>query len=204
VTLVFLIFFYLREKGQDYGIQFLVNIVESLCSNINGLIEENFECLCPFQSSAGAQEISSYMQEVTKELTAEIKSEIREVISQVQDVLDDSEMSDSVSVCESRPRTSSLSLKSAEDVADYIVEASHRLASEMKSELREVVSAVDNLIADDADSSRNSISPTLSAVSRSNAYLSSPEFNRRTFRPRVNSFNSLLRKSDTLSPTYTG
>lgn len=144
------------------------------------------------------------MQEVTKELTAEIKSEIREVISQVQDVLDDSEMSDSVSVCESRPRTSSLSLKSAEDVADYIVEASHRLASEMKSELREVVSAVDNLIADDADSSRASLSPTLSAVSRSNAYLSSPEFNRRPFRPRVNSFNSLLRKSDTLSPTYTG
>jgi hypothetical protein len=151
------------------------------------------------QSSTGAQEISSYMQEVTKELTAEIKSEIREVISQVQDVLDDSEMSDSVSVCESRPRTSSLSLKSAEDVADYIVEASQRLASEMKIELREVVRSVDNLIADDT-----SVSPTLSAVSRSNAYLSSPEFNRRPFRPRVNSFNSLLRKSDTLSPTYTG
>lgn len=162
-----------------------------------------FKITCPLQSAAGAQEISSYMQEVTKELTAEIKSEIREVISQVQDVLDDSEMSDSV--CESRPRTSSLSLKSAEDVADYIVEASHRLASEMKSELREVVSAVDNLIADEADSNRASISPTLSAVSRSNAYLSSPEFNRRVpFRPRGNSFNSLLRKSDTLTPTYTG
>ncbi|KAF4523112.1 hypothetical protein B566_EDAN003126 [Ephemera danica] len=161
------------------------------CSSQTDLHALDKEPSSPSESSSPVEQspemLQAYVTEVTKELATEIKSEIREVISQVQDVLDDSgEMSDGPM---ERPRSSSLSLRSAEEVAEYLVEASQRLASEMKSELREVVSAVDVLIYDDGgESKRSGTPPCLSAVSRSSAFLSSPELSRRMFpRPRLNS-----------------
>jgi ElaB/YqjD/DUF883 family membrane-anchored ribosome-binding protein len=143
-------------------------------------------CNSPVDQSP--ETLEAYMKEVTKELATEIKSEIREVISQVQDVLDDSgELSDGPM---ERPRASSMSLRSAEEVAEYLVEASQRLANEMKSEIREVVSAVDVLISDNdgGENKRAGTPPCLSAVSRSSAFLSSPELTRRMFqRPRLGS-----------------
>ncbi|XP_065345604.1 uncharacterized protein LOC135943120 isoform X2 [Cloeon dipterum] len=108
------------------------------------------------------EDIQTYVQEMTNEITKEIQFEIREVISQVQDVLHDSESSECLP--EFRPRAGSLSLKSAEDVAEYLVEASHKLASEMKSELREVVSAVDLLIAEETGEMKKSNSQSLNSL----------------------------------------
>ncbi|XP_059483305.1 uncharacterized protein LOC132201285 [Neocloeon triangulifer] len=112
------------------------------------------------------EDIKAYVQGVTNEITQEIKSEIREVICQVQDVLHESESNECLP--EMRPRSGSLSLKSAEDVAEYLVEASQKLASEMKSELREVVSAVDLLIAEETGELKRSSSQSLNSLNHFN------------------------------------
>lgn len=173
-------------------------------TDLNSLDKENVPTNTPdpgncSPTSQTPEYLQAYVKEVTKELATEIKSEIREVISQVQDVLDESGESDGPV---ERPRSSSLSLRSAQDVAEYLVEASQKLASEMKSELREVVSAVDVLIADEGgELKRSTTPPCLSAVSRSSAYLSSPEFSRRFFsRPRSASASSPSLLSPLTSP----
>ncbi|KAJ8867821.1 hypothetical protein PR048_031626 [Dryococelus australis] len=112
------------------------------------------------------EDLQAYVKEMTNEIATEIKSEIRGVISKVEDVL-----SESAEVAgDNHPLISGngfssdrlhdgirgISVSSA-DVADYIVEFSKGMASKMKTEIREIVSAVDSLISLD---NHQSLSPT--------------------------------------------
>jgi len=103
-------------------------------------------------------DVSSSRTDGAPRTKAEIKYQNKAVISAVQDLLEVSDLS------ESRPRTSSMSLKSAEEVAEYLVEASQRLASEVKSELKEIVSAVDELITEDSADSKNNSTSALNQI----------------------------------------
>lgn len=100
-------------------------------------------------------DISAYLKEVTKELATEIKSEIREVISKVDDALSENNTTENTpqhhsrylgvnlfSTLEDRRRNDSFT---ANDVADYLLSFSKEMASEMKSEIRCMVSGVDGL-----------------------------------------------------------
>lgn len=93
------------------------------------------------------------MKEVTKELATEIKSEIRDVISKVEDAL---ESTDSLDL--SGANLSSLGNMSynndskrdsisASDVVDYLREFSKGMMNEVKSEIRDAVNAVDEIIS---------------------------------------------------------
>ena len=121
----------------------------------------------PSVSSVSAQspeDLHAYVKEVTKELATEIKSEIREVISKVEDVLSESTDSSGETGSNFHQQLANSSLDkllsgsseyarsdsvSANDVADYLMEVSREMASEVKSEIREVVNAVDVLISPD-------------------------------------------------------
>lgn len=106
-------------------------------------------------NSQDTDELQAYVEEVTKELATNIKSEIRGVISKVEDVLESTE-SIETSMCymnndrhgsgSEDGRSDSISVN---EVAEYIVEISKNMANEVKSEIRDVVSAVDVFIAPD-------------------------------------------------------
>ncbi|XP_065074268.1 uncharacterized protein LOC135698290 isoform X2 [Ochlerotatus camptorhynchus] len=103
--------------------------------------------------SETAEDIQAYVKEVTKELATEIKSEIRDVISRVEDAL---ESTDSLDM--SGANLSSLGNMSynndskrdsisASDVVDYLREFSKGMMNEVKSEIRDAVNAVDEIIS---------------------------------------------------------
>ncbi|KAK9875710.1 hypothetical protein WA026_009507 [Henosepilachna vigintioctopunctata] len=100
-----------------------------------------------------APDLQTYVTERTKELATNIKSELREVISKVEDVL---ENTDSLTYYNERHsgsedgRSDSIS---ALEVAEYLEKVSIEMANEVKSEIRDVVSAVDVFIAPDSHSS---------------------------------------------------
>ncbi|XP_063236330.1 uncharacterized protein LOC134538770 isoform X2 [Bacillus rossius redtenbacheri] len=113
------------------------------------------------QPSQSPEDLQAYVKEMTNEIATEIKSEIRGVISKVEDVLSESaEATGDGHISLDRHYDGSgirgRSVSSA-DVADYIVEFSKGMASKMKTELREIVSAVDSLMSSDA---HPSLSPT--------------------------------------------
>lgn len=124
----------------------------------------------PSVSSVSAQsqeDLHAYVKEVTKELATEIKSEIREVISKVEDVLSESTDSSGETGSSFHQQLANSSLDrllsgssdcarsnslSTNDIADYLMEVSREMASEVKSEIREMVNAVDVLISPDVHS----------------------------------------------------
>lgn len=105
-------------------------------------------------SSQDTDDLQAYVEEVTKELATTIKSEIRGVINKVEDVLENSENTDaSLTSYQNNDRHGSGSEDgrsdsiSVNEVAEYIVEVSKNMANQVKSEIRDVVSAVDVFIA---------------------------------------------------------
>ncbi|KAI4462812.1 sulfurtransferase-related [Holotrichia oblita] len=96
-----------------------------------------------------APDLQTYVTEVTKELATNIKSEIREVISKVEDALECSDTVDMNALGFNYDKQGSSSEDgrsdsiSANEVAEYIEKVSKEMANEVKSEIRDVVSAVD-------------------------------------------------------------
>ncbi|XP_040160210.1 uncharacterized protein LOC120898430 isoform X3 [Anopheles arabiensis] len=106
--------------------------------------------------SESTEDIQAYVKEMTKELATEIKSEIREVISKVEDVLestDSIEMSSLVNfnslgpLSHPAPTDSKRDSICTSDVVDYLREFSKEMTNEVKSEIRDVVNAVDGIIS---------------------------------------------------------
>ncbi|XP_041767350.1 uncharacterized protein LOC121591062 isoform X3 [Anopheles merus] len=106
--------------------------------------------------SESTEDIQAYVKEMTKELATEIKSEIREVISKVEDVLestDSIEMSSLVNfnslgpLSHPAPTDSKRDSICTSDVVDYLREFSKGMTNEVKSEIRDVVNAVDEIIS---------------------------------------------------------
>ncbi|XP_062554954.1 uncharacterized protein LOC134220005 isoform X5 [Armigeres subalbatus] len=103
--------------------------------------------------SETAEDIQAYVKEVTKELATEIKSEIRDVISKVEDALESTDNLDLTGATMSSLGNISNSNESkrdsisASDVVDYLREFSKGMMNEVKSEIRDVVNAVDEIIS---------------------------------------------------------
>ncbi|CAH0560225.1 unnamed protein product [Brassicogethes aeneus] len=95
--------------------------------------------------SSPAPDLQTYVQEMTKEIATNIKSEIREVINKVEDVLENTECSyyERHGSGSEDGRSDSIS---ANEVAEYLEKVSIEMANEVKSEIRDVVSAVDVFI----------------------------------------------------------
>ena len=142
----------------------------------------------PTVSSVSAQspdDLHAYVKEVTKELATEIKSEIREVISKVEDVLSESTDSSGETCSSFHQQLANCSLDklnsgsgecgrsdslSANDIAEYLMEVSREMASEVKSEIREMVNAVDVLISPDVQSHEEKSSCADSPVDTPGSY----------------------------------
>ncbi|XP_001662501.2 uncharacterized protein LOC5576154 isoform X1 [Aedes aegypti] len=103
--------------------------------------------------SETAEDIQAYVKEVTKELATEIKSEIRDVISKVEDALESTDSLDMTGASMSSLGNISVNndIKrdsiSTSDVVDYLREFSKGMMNEVKSEIRDVVNAVDEIIS---------------------------------------------------------
>ncbi|XP_066254164.1 uncharacterized protein [Euwallacea similis] len=95
-------------------------------------------------------DLQTYVTEMTKELATNIKSEIREVISKVEDVLENTDSDRDNSFFYERNGSGSEDGRSdsisANEVAEYLEKISIEMANEVKSEIRDVVSAVDVFI----------------------------------------------------------
>ncbi|XP_040160208.1 uncharacterized protein LOC120898430 isoform X1 [Anopheles arabiensis] len=116
----------------------------------------NLRSLMGSSCSESTEDIQAYVKEMTKELATEIKSEIREVISKVEDVLestDSIEMSSLVNfnslgpLSHPAPTDSKRDSICTSDVVDYLREFSKEMTNEVKSEIRDVVNAVDGIIS---------------------------------------------------------
>ncbi|XP_052891910.1 uncharacterized protein LOC128299835 isoform X2 [Anopheles moucheti] len=115
----------------------------------------NLRSLMGSSCSESTEDIQAYVKEMTKELATEIKSEIREVISKVEDVLestDSIEMSsllnfNSLGQLSHGPVENKRDSISTSDVVDYLREFSKEMTNEVKSEIRDVVNAVDEIIS---------------------------------------------------------
>lgn len=115
--------------------------------SLNILSASTYDCSQVGRASP-LPDLQSYVTEMTKEIATNIKSEIREVISKVEDAL---ENTDSIDVSNmfgyekhgsgsDDGRSDSIS---ANEVAEYLEKVSKEMANEVKSEIRDVVSAVD-------------------------------------------------------------
>lgn len=106
-------------------------------------------------------DIQAYLKEMTKEIATEIKSEIREVISKVDDILENSDAVDqsNISINSISSQSSEKNSVSVIDVAEYLMGMSKAMASEVKDEIREMVSQVDEMISPDFNSSLRKNSP---------------------------------------------
>lgn len=104
--------------------------------------------LSPISTSQKSEDdLSAYVKEMTKELATEIKSEIREVISKVDDALSETNTSENTPQHHSRAHSmvnqtfvEDKQLRhdsfTASDIAEYLMEFSKEMASEVKSEIR--------------------------------------------------------------------
>jgi len=101
----------------------------------------------PISTNMGQDDLSAYVKEMTKELATEIKSEIREVISKVDDALSETNTSENTPQHHSRAQSivnqiyvEDKQLRhdsfTASDIAEYLMEFSKEMASEVKSEIR--------------------------------------------------------------------
>ncbi|XP_075982286.1 uncharacterized protein LOC142980661 isoform X3 [Anticarsia gemmatalis] len=98
--------------------------------------------------SQTSEDLQAYVKEMTREIATEIKSEIREVISKVDDILENSDAVEqsnlSINSISSQNEKNSVSVI---DVAEYLMGMSREMASEVKHEIREMVSQVDEMIS---------------------------------------------------------
>ncbi|KAF5305900.1 hypothetical protein FQR65_LT07511 [Abscondita terminalis] len=114
-------------------------------------------------SPAPGADLHAYVSEISKELATSIKYEIREVISKVEDVLESTDNIDVGNKYFSNDKYGSGSEDgrsdsiSANEVAEYLEKVSREMANEVKSEIRDVVSAVDVFITPEGQE-RNSFS----------------------------------------------
>lgn len=112
--------------------------------SLNVLTATSFD-FAHMERSSPVPDLRTYVTEMTKELATNIKSEIREVISIVEDGLENSENVD-VSYPDRQGsgsddgRSDSIS---ANEVAEYLEKVSKEMVNEIKSDIRDVVSAVD-------------------------------------------------------------
>lgn len=132
------------------------DINTSPTQSLNVLSTSNYDCSQVGRSSP-APDLQTYVTEMTKEIASNIKCEIREVINKVEDVLENTDNTTDVSnisfynekhgSSSDDGRSDSIS---ANEVAEYIEKVSIEMANEVKSEIREVVSAVDVFITPDS------------------------------------------------------
>lgn len=105
-------------------------------------------------NSHTSEDLHAYVKEMTREIATEIKSEIREVISKVDDILENSDAIEqanlSMNSVSSQGDNNSVSVI---DVAEYLMGMSREMASEVKHEIREMVSQVDEMISPDFNGS---------------------------------------------------
>ncbi|KAG5877317.1 hypothetical protein JTB14_015868 [Gonioctena quinquepunctata] len=145
-----------RQRQFSYSSQNEPNSLESDSNqmspthSLNFLANASFDCLQCGRASP-APDLQTYVTEMTKELATNIKSEIREVISRVEDVLENSDSMSSTfyerhGSGSEDGRSDSIS---ANEVAEYLEKVSIEMANEVKSEIRDVVSAVDVFITPD-------------------------------------------------------
>lgn len=144
-----------RQRNYSYSSE-----IHSLDSDVNTsptqsmhmLSASSYDCSNMGRSSP-APDLQTYVTEMTKELATNIKSEIREVISKVEDVLENTDSVDvNVSFAEKHGSSSDDGRSdsiSANEVAEYLEKVSIEMANEVKSEIRDVVSAVDVFITPD-------------------------------------------------------
>lgn len=160
-----------RQRNFSYSSQ---NELHSLDSDTNvspthslNVLSTGHDC-SQYERASPAPDIQTYVTEMTKELATNIKSEIREVISRVEDVLENTDSIDlgCRSHCYERHGSGSEDGRSdsisAHEVAEYIEKVSREMANEVKSEIRDVVSAVDVFITPDHQD-RHSYSRTSSS-----------------------------------------
>ncbi|KAI8441053.1 hypothetical protein MSG28_009321, partial [Choristoneura fumiferana] len=99
-------------------------------------------------ASQTSEDLQAYVKEMTKEIATEIKSEIREVISRVDDILENSDaLEQSNASLNSVSSQSDKNSVSVMDVTEYLMGMSKEMASEVKSEIREMVNQVDEMIS---------------------------------------------------------
>lgn len=99
-----------------------------------------------------SEDIQAYVKEVTQDIATEIKSELREVISKVDNVLENTEQLDGCGyslatfhqLSSAADEMKNSDAVSASDVAQYLREFSIEMASEVKSEIREVCATVED------------------------------------------------------------
>ncbi|KAK5644216.1 hypothetical protein RI129_008061 [Pyrocoelia pectoralis] len=137
--------------------------VHSLDSDFNMSPAQSLNMLCATStndcsllgraSPAQTADLRAYVNEISKELATSIKYEIREVINKVEDVLESTDnidggnkshfANDRYGSGSEDGRSDSIS---ANEVAEYLEKVSREMANEVKSEIRDVVSAVDVFI----------------------------------------------------------
>lgn len=128
--------------------------------SLNMLSASSFDC-SQIGRSSPVPDLQTYVTEMTKEIATNIKSEIREVINKVEDVLENTDNVDvsNISFCNEKHGTCSDDGRSdsisANEVAEYIEKVSIEMANEVKSEIRDVVSAVDVFITPDNQEKHN-------------------------------------------------
>jgi hypothetical protein len=149
-----------RQRNFSYSSQNELHSLESDANvspthSLNVLSSSSYESNQVGRASP-APDIQTYVTEMTKELATNIKSEIREVISRVEDVLENTDSIDiscMPSFCYEKHGSGSEDGRSdsisANEVAEYIGKVSIEMANEVKSEIRDVVSAVDVFITPD-------------------------------------------------------
>ncbi|RZC42997.1 uncharacterized protein BDFB_005852, partial [Asbolus verrucosus] len=148
-----------RQRNFSYSSQNELHSLDSDANvspthSLNVLSTSNYDC-SQIGRSSPAPDIQTYVTEMTKELATNIKSEIREVISRVEDVLENTDSIDMScrSFCNEKHGSGSEDGRSdsisANEVAEYIEKVSIEMANEVKSEIRDVVSAVDVFITPD-------------------------------------------------------
>ncbi|XP_060531194.1 uncharacterized protein LOC132704897 isoform X2 [Cylas formicarius] len=150
----------IRQRQLSYSSQNDTHSLESEANlspthSLSLLPNSSFEYSQQLGRASPAPDLQTYVTEMTKELATNIKSEIREVISKVEDVLENTDSIDSSAfLCERNGsgsedgRSDSIS---ANEVAEYLEKISIEMANEVKSEIRDVVSAVDVFITPDCN-----------------------------------------------------
>ncbi|XP_076273257.1 uncharacterized protein LOC143204552 isoform X2 [Rhynchophorus ferrugineus] len=148
-----------RQRQLSYSSQNELHSLDSEANlspthSLNILSSSAFDC-SQLGRASPAPDLQTYVTEMTKELATNIKSEIREVISKVEDVLENTDSERDNSFFYERNGSGSEDGRSdsisSNAVAEYLEKISIEMANEVKSEIRDVVSAVDVFITPDSN-----------------------------------------------------